>query len=102
VGREAWTGLLVGATNRKTAAFFAAVLPSFVDRVQGHVPLQILVLGLVWMVLALVGDSAWALAGARAGSWFSRSPRRASTATGASGLVTACLGEALAFTGKGR
>ncbi len=100
VGGDAWAGLLVGATNPKTAVFFAAVLPSFVDRLEGHVPLQILILGLVWMVLVLIGDSAWALAAARAGAWFSRSPRRASTATGASGLVTACLGVALAFTGK--
>lgn len=93
-------GLVVGLTNPKTAVFFAAVLPQFVARGSGHVPLQILVLGLIWVGLVLIGDSAWALGGAGAGSWLSRSPRRASTATGASGLLIAGLGVALAFTGN--
>lgn len=97
---EARAGLLVGVTNPKTAVFFAAVLPQFVVRAQGEVPLQIMALGLVWVLLVLVGDSAWALGAAGAGSWLSRSPRRASTATGASGLLTAGLGVALAFTGN--
>jgi threonine/homoserine/homoserine lactone efflux protein len=102
--RAAWpvarAGLVVGVTNPKTALFFVVVLPEFVDRASGGVPLQILELGLVWVVLVLIGDSAWALLGARAHSWLARSPRRASAATGASGAVTACLGLWLAFTGN--
>jgi threonine/homoserine/homoserine lactone efflux protein len=33
-------GFLVGVTNPKTAVFFAAVLPQFVNRSAGHVPAQ--------------------------------------------------------------
>ena len=35
--RTLWEGFAVGVTNPKTIVFFAAVLPQFVDRSQGHV-----------------------------------------------------------------
>ena len=49
------------------AAFFLAFLPQFVDPDAGAATLQILVLGLTFMLLGLVTDSLWALAAGSAG-----------------------------------
>ena len=52
-------GFVVGLTNPKAAVFFAAILPQFVDTSLGHVPLQMLMLGLVFVVIAMVIDGLW-------------------------------------------
>lgn len=48
----------------KTIVFFAAVLPQFVDREQGRVTGQMLLLGLVFNLIAVVCDSAWGMVAA--------------------------------------
>jgi len=53
-------GLVVDALNPKTAMFFVAFLPQFVDPA-GDVALQTLMLGLVFVALATLTDSAYAL-----------------------------------------
>jgi threonine/homoserine/homoserine lactone efflux protein len=93
-------GFVVGATNPKTAVFLAAILPQFIDRATGHVPMQIIVLGAIFSAIALVSDSAWALAAGTARAWLARSPRRLELLGGTSGLVMIGLGAALAFTGR--
>lgn len=102
-GRSAWTllrqGIIVGATNPKTIAFFVAVLPQFVAPGAGPVWAQLLLLGLVFQVLALACDSAWALAAGTARAWFARSPRRMSTLAGTGGAMMIGLGGTLALTG---
>ncbi|MCT2085436.1 LysE family translocator [Microbacterium enclense] len=102
-GRSAWTllrqGMVVGLTNPKTIAFFVAVLPQFVSPAAGPVWAQLIVLGLLFQVLALLCDSAWALAAGTARAWFARSPKRISGLAGAGGVMMIGLGGALAFTG---
>ncbi|MEU8772938.1 LysE family translocator [Streptomyces sp. NPDC048606] len=93
-------GFAVGVANPKTIVFYAAVLPQFVDRAQGHVILQMLVLGLVFNVLALVCDSVWGVAAATARGWFARSPRRLSLVGGIGGLGMIGLGVTVAATGR--
>jgi threonine/homoserine/homoserine lactone efflux protein len=93
-------GFTVGATNPKVIVFFAAMLPQFVDRQTGDVPLQIVVLGALFAGIALVSDSTWALAAGTARAWFSRSPRRLSLIGGTGGLVMIGIGTSLAFTGR--
>ena len=98
--RTFWEGFAVGVTNPKTIVFFAAVLPQFVDRGQGHVATQMLLLGLVFNVIALVSDAVWGLVAATARGWFARSPRRLSLVGGVGGLTMIGLGVTVAVTGR--
>ncbi|WP_330259993.1 LysE family translocator [Streptomyces murinus] len=93
-------GFAVGVANPKTMVFFAAVLPQFVDRAQGHVPVQMLLLGLVFNAIALVSDSVWGLVASAARDWFARSPRRLSAVGGVGGLAMIGLGVTVAATGR--
>ena len=54
-------GVLVQLLNPKIAVFFLAFLPQFVDPAGGPVALQILVLGALFTVLAVVSDGAYVL-----------------------------------------
>ncbi|HEU5420013.1 MAG TPA: LysE family translocator [Streptosporangiaceae bacterium] len=93
-------GLTVGATNPKVAVFFAAVISQFADRAAGHVPLQLLLLGAIFIGIALISDSAWALAAGTARGWLARSPRRLELIGGTGGLVMIGIGARLALTGR--
>lgn len=93
-------GFLVGVANPKTAIFFAAVLPQFVNRPAGNAPAQMLLLGLLFVLIALVSDSAWTVVAGGARSWFGRSPRRMELIGGAGGLAMIGLGITLAVTGR--
>ena len=93
-------GFVVGVTNPKSAVFFAAVLPQFVVPSAGHVPMQLLFLGCVWTVIALVSDGTWAFGAGAARDWFARSPRRLEAVGGAGGLAMVALGARLAFVGR--
>ncbi|MFC4497583.1 LysE family translocator [Streptomyces ovatisporus] len=98
--RTLWEGFAVGVANPKTIVFFAAVLPQFVDREQGGVAAQMLLLGLVFNVMAVVCDSVWGIAAATARDWFARSPQRLSLVGGAGGLTMIGLGVTVAATGR--
>jgi threonine/homoserine/homoserine lactone efflux protein len=93
-------GFVVGVTNPKSVVFMAAVLPQFVDPHAGGVWLQLLVLGLILLVAALVSDSVWAVIAGSARTWFTRSPRRLAAIGGAGGLVMIGLGVRLALLGR--
>ncbi len=62
LSRRYWQGVVVNVLNPKTALFFFAFLPQFVDPEKGSAALQIGVLGLVFVALAVASDSVWALA----------------------------------------
>ncbi len=99
-GRVLREGFLVGLTNPKTTVFFTAALPPFVDPAAGAVPLQMLLLGAVFLGIALVTDSIWALSAGTARTWLARSPRRIEGIGAASGLVMIGLGARVALTGR--
>ena len=98
--RQLGEGFIVGVTNPKTIAFFVAVLPQFVDFTAGSIPLQLFELGVVFIVLALICDSIWALAASAARNWFARSPKRAAHLAATGGVMMIGLGGVLALTGN--
>ncbi len=93
-------GATVGVTNPKTIVFLAAILPQFVSRAGGHVPAQILLLGLIFAAIALVSDSMWALAAGAFRAWFARSPRRLELVGGAGGLAIVAVGAGVIVSGR--
>ncbi len=90
-------GVIVNVLNPKTALFFIAFLPQFVDRDAGSVAVQLLVLGLVFVALAVVSDSLWALAAGSAASRLRSSPRFLAARRYVSGSVFVGLGAVTAF-----
>ena len=80
--------------------FLVAILPQFVSKAAGHVPAQILLLGLVFSAIALVCDTGWGLAAGTVRSWFARSPRRLRMVGGIGGLSIIGVGLGLALTGR--
>jgi threonine/homoserine/homoserine lactone efflux protein len=93
-------GYIVGVANPKVIVFFAAILTQFVDPDGGPVPLQMAVLGLIFVLIALVSDGTWGLMAGSARGWLARSPRRLSVLGGTGGLVTIGLGVRLAVSGR--
>jgi len=93
-------GFVVGVTNPKTIAFFVAVLPQFVDASAGSVPLQLLELGAIFAVMALLLDSVWAIGAGYARDWLGRSPKRMSRLAGTGGVAMIGLGVGLAVSGN--
>jgi threonine/homoserine/homoserine lactone efflux protein len=95
-------GFVVGVSNPKSLAFFVAVLPQFVVPAAGPASLQLLLLGLVWVAVALVSDSSWALLAGQARAWLGRSPRRLETIGATGGVMMVGLGLSLALTARKR
>ena len=61
LSRIYWQGFFVNILNPKTALFFFAFLPQFVDSARGNVIGQNLMLGGIFVGMALVTDSMYAL-----------------------------------------
>ncbi|NJO85225.1 MAG: LysE family translocator, partial [Blastochloris sp.] len=67
-------GVVVNLLNPKTALFFFAFLPHFVDPAAGSVALQILLLGGLFVALGMLSDSLYALLAGTLGQWLKSSP----------------------------
>lgn len=93
-------GVVVNVLNPKTALFFLAFLPQFVDQDAPHPALQIAFLGLLFAFLGLITDSAWALAAGTAGGVLRRSRRFVSVQRYVTGTVYVGLGLVTAFAGS--
>lgn len=93
-------GIVVNVLNPKTALFFLAFLPQFVDPNAAHPALQIAFLGLLFAFLGLVTDSIWALAAGTASGVLRRSRRFVSTQRYVTGTVYVGLGVATALAGS--
>ncbi len=94
-----WIGFTVGLTNPKTIVFFAAFLPQFTHRGAPAAP-QLLLLGVIFGVLAVLSDSVWALAAGKARDWFAREPKRLDSLGATGGVLMIGLGAGLAASGS--
>lgn len=75
-------GVIVNILNPKTALFFFAFLPQFIDPARGPVALQAVVFGCVFVGLGMVSDGAYAFVSAALGERLRRRARRMDTASG--------------------
>jgi threonine/homoserine/homoserine lactone efflux protein len=75
-------GVVVNVLNPKTALFFLAFMPQFVDPDQ-PVWTQTIVLGLCWVALGVLSDGAYALAGGTIGGVLRRRRKAVRYASGA-------------------
>jgi threonine/homoserine/homoserine lactone efflux protein len=96
-------GVIVNTLNPKTALFFLAFLPQFVDPARGAAWTQILLLGATFVILALCSDGLYALLSGTAGGWLRRRMKGASFRRGqrfVSGSILIALGAVAAVSGK--
>jgi threonine/homoserine/homoserine lactone efflux protein len=95
-------GVLVSVFNPKLALFFLAFLPQFVVPGRAPIPQQVLVLGLIYIAMALITDGAYALLAASMGARFSSGLWRGSMLRYVSGSVYLGLGLATALISRQR
>jgi threonine/homoserine/homoserine lactone efflux protein len=92
-------GFVVNLLNPKTALFFLAFLPQFVDVSRGNVAVQITILGLFLAVLGFITDSAYALLAGAVGGWLKRSQGYVKFERFGSGVLFIGLGVTAALSG---
>jgi threonine/homoserine/homoserine lactone efflux protein len=85
-------GAVVNVLNPKTALFFLAFLPQFVDPALGPVALQAAVLGVVFVAIAVVSDSTYAVVTAALADRIRGSRRAAQIKRWLSGGIFVALG----------
>ncbi|HEY3067471.1 MAG TPA: LysE family translocator [Methylomirabilota bacterium] len=91
-------GVVVNVLNPKTALFFLAFLPQFVDVSRGAAGIQVLGLGLLFVLLGLITDSLYAVGAGTAAQWLRRSPRFLRSERWISGTMYIGLGLAATAT----
>jgi len=92
-------GALVGIFNPKPALFFLSFLPQFADPARGAVPLQLLGLGLTFVLVAALGNATFSLLAGRIGAWLKRRPAFLRNERYVAGSVYCGLGLAAALAG---
>jgi threonine/homoserine/homoserine lactone efflux protein len=92
-------GVVLNILNPKTAVFFLAFVPQFVNAGNGSTTGQILILGVVFVLLGLLTDGAYAVAAGWIGTRLSRSRRAERRKDVLSGSVYLALGVTTAFAG---
>lgn len=100
--REFAQGLTIAVFNPKTAIFFLAFFPHFVDRDQGSAWTQMLALGVVFVLLGITTNSGYALLASGAGAWLKRSVGFQRSQRYLAGAVYIGLGISTALAGTRR
>ena len=95
-------GVVVNVLNPKTALFFLAFLPQFVDVSRGGVGGQVLGLGLVFVGLGTITDGLYAMSAGTAAEWLRGKPRFLAGQRWVSGGVYVGLGVAAALASGSR
>jgi threonine/homoserine/homoserine lactone efflux protein len=95
-------GFVVNLLNPKTALFFLAFLPQFIDPSRGAVAFQIAFLGLLFTLMGLMSDGLYALVAGTVGRWVKRKGHSFRWGRYVTGGVFIGLGVTAAFAGNGR
>ena len=95
-------GFIVNLFNPKTALFFLAFLPQFVDVSRGHLAMQVAFLGLIFTGIGMVTDASYALAAGTAGGWLKKSRGYLHFERYVSGALFVGLGLTAALAGNHR
>lgn len=93
-------GYIVGVSNPKAFMIIGAVLPQFIDRANGHVQAQMLLLGLIAVTIGLLSDSLWAVIASQLRAWFNASQKRGEAMGAVGGTSMIGLGVGLAVSGN--
>jgi len=101
-GRLLREGFIVNLLNPKTALFFLAFLPQFVEVGRGHVAMQIAFLGFIFVFLGFITDGCYALAAGTAGNWLKSNRSYLRFERYVTGLTFIALGVTAAFAGNHR
>jgi threonine/homoserine/homoserine lactone efflux protein len=93
-------GMVVELLNPKTALFFLAFLPQFVDPARGTVPLQVLLFGSLYAVLGLCSLTFYGLVAGTAATLLRGSTRFQRIQRYVTGSIYIALGLTAAFAGS--
>ena len=93
-------GVIVNLLNPKTALFFFAFLPQFTNPETGSVALQILFLGVLFLMMAFISDSIYALLAGTVGNWLRGNLQFWRVQRYVAGTIYIALGLTAAFTGS--
>jgi len=101
LSRIFYQGILVNVLNPKTALFFFAFLPQFVDLSKGHIAPQILFLGAIFVVMGILSDGLWALLAGTVGKWLKGNLHFLRAQRYFAGSIFIALGVTTALAGSG-
>lgn len=95
-----YQGIIVNLLNLKTALFFFAFLPQFINHSKGNITSQILFLGFLFVVMGLISDGIYALLAGYLGVWIKKKIGLIKAQKFVSGTIYFALGIAAAFSGS--
>lgn len=98
LGRLYTRGIIMNVTNPKVSIFFLAFLPQFTNAKMGSIPIQVFILGAIFMLCAFVIFSSIAILAGKLGNWFNNSPKAEGYLNKAAGTIFGLLALKLALT----
>ncbi len=93
-------GIVMNITNPKVSIFFLAFLPQFANPASGHLKLQLMELGGIFIVCSLLVFGMVSLLAGKLGNWFSQSPKAEVVMNKVASSVFAALAVKLALTDR--
>src|SRR5437660_1798831 len=102
LSRVFYQGVVVNLLNPKTALFFFAFLPQFIDVARGRVAMQIISLGAILVILGTLSDMTYVLAAGSVGNWLRGNLKFLRAQRFFAGSIYLGLGAATALSGAHR